>query len=574
MNVKLDSFAKLLIEKKLITESQAFSCMSEALQSRVQFFDMLHAKRWIEERLLAKSVAEHFKMNHYDWETFSPQFIPKNIIDEKIVIDNNILPVEETKDDKTNATILHVVIPYPHKDVMNMISRIRTSNRIQVEVFIGETDKTQEMIETHFGQFTGSKVSDEELLRSLATDGTVVDMPVANTDDTEIPTPIVQYVNQLLREAIRMRASDLHFEPFEDNYRVRFRVDGVLQLIKSFPPVATPRFISRLKVMSQMDISEKRNAQDGRIRYKLSEKKSIDFRVNSLPTVYGEKMVLRILDPSSAKMGIDALGYEPEQKELFVEALNKPQGMILITGPTGSGKTVSLYTGLNLLNTLDRNISTAEDPVEINLNGINQVNVNPRTGLTFASVLRSFLRQDPDVIMVGEIRDLETAEIAIKAAQTGHMVLSTLHTNSAPETLTRLRNMGIPSFNIATSVNLVIAQRLARRLCQRCRKEVDFNHKALLDIGFTEEELNNPDFRIYEPVGCNGCTGGYKGRVGIYEVVKINKEIANIIMDDGNAIQIAEAAKNAGFYGLRRAGIKKVLSGLTSVQELMRVTDG
>ena len=574
MNVKLDSFAKLLIEKKLITESQAFSCLSEATQSKNQFFEMLHAKRWVDDQVLSSTVAEHFKFNHYDWDTFSPQFIPKNIIDEKIVIDNNILPVEETKDEKTGVTILHLVIPYPHKDVMNTISRIRATQRITIETYIGSLDKTQEMIETHFGQFTGSKVSEEDLLRSISSDGGgAIDVPVTKTEDGDASTPIVQYINQLLREAIRMRASDLHFEPFEENYRVRFRVDGVLQLIKSFPPVVSARFISRLKVMSQMDISEKRNAQDGRIRYKLSEKKSIDFRVNSLPTVYGEKMVLRILDPSSAKMGIDALGYEPEQKELFLEALNKPQGMILITGPTGSGKTVSLYTGLNILNTMDRNISTAEDPVEINLNGINQVNVNPKTGLSFATVLRSFLRQDPDVIMVGEIRDLETAEIAIKAAQTGHMVLSTLHTNSAPETLTRLRNMGIPSFNIATSVNLVIAQRLARRLCQRCRKSVEINEKALLDIGFTQEELSHPDFRIYEPVGCNGCTGGYKGRVGIYEVVKINKEIANIIMDDGNAIQIAKAADDAGFPNLRRAGIKKVLSGLTSVQELMRVTD-
>lgn len=573
MSVKLDSLGKLLVEKKLISEQQAISCMQEAVQLKAEFFDFLLSKRWIDEGVLAQVVADSFKLNCYNWETFSPQFIPKNAIDEKIIINQSILPVEEIKDTKNNITTLHVVITYPYKEVMKTIRMLSSNKLLNISISIGSADRTLDIIETQFGQFTGSKVSEEDLMRSISSEGGVLDAPMAVSDDPDGDSPIVKYINQLLRDAIRMRASDLHFEPFEENYRIRFRVDGVLQLIKSMDPVASSRFISRLKVMAQMDIAEKRNAQDGRIRYKLSDKKSIDFRVNSLPTVYGEKIVLRVLDPTSAKMGIDALGYEPEQKELFIEALHKPQGMILITGPTGSGKTVSLYTGINILNTLDRNISTAEDPVEINLNGINQVNVNTKTGLTFASALRSFLRQDPDVIMVGEIRDLETAEIAIKAAQTGHMVLSTLHTNSAPETLTRLRNMGIPSFNVATSINLVIAQRLARRLCKKCRKEVEVNQKVLLEVGFLQSEIDNPDFRIYEAAGCNECSNGYKGRVGIYEVVQINKQISNLIMDDANAIQIAEAAREAGFPNLRRSGIKKVLRGETTIKELMRVTD-
>jgi type IV pilus assembly protein PilB len=384
--------------------------------------------------------------------------------------------------------------------------------------------------------------------------------------------PVVKFVNKMLVDAIRMGASDLHFEPYEKTFRVRFRVDGVMQKMASPPVQLASKIAARLKVMSQMDISERRIPQDGRIKLKISKNKAIDFRVNSLPTLFGEKLVLRILDPSSAMLGIEALGYEPDQKEMFLEALHKPQGMLLITGPTGSGKTVSLYTGINILNTGETNISTAEDPVEINLEGINQVNVNPKVGLTFANALKSFLRQDPDIVMVGEIRDLETAEIAIKAAQTGHMVLSTLHTNSAPETLTRLRNMGVASFNIATSVNLVIAQRLARRLCKNCKKPINIPRQSLLELGFTDADLDNPDNIIYEPVGCNECREGYKGRVGIYEVMKVSPDISRIIMEDGNAIDIKDAALRNGFRDLRRSGVLKVLQGVTSIQEMMRVT--
>ena len=455
---------------------------------------------------------------------------------------------------------------------LDAIDAISFNAKLTVETVVVEEDKLKKMIENVYSGGTGlGDLGDVDLSGDVeggTDDDEGTDVNAGGGEDA----PVVKFVNKMLIDAIRMGASDLHFEPYEKSYRVRFRVDGVLQVISRPPTQLAGKIAARLKVMSQMDISERRAPQDGRIKLKISKTKAIDFRVNSCPTLFGEKLVLRILDPSSAMLGIDALGYEPDQKELFLEALDKPQGMLLITGPTGSGKTVSLYTGLNILNTPETNISTAEDPVEINLEGINQVNVNPKVGLTFASALKAFLRQDPDIVMVGEIRDLETAEIAIKAAQTGHMVLSTLHTNSAPETLTRLRNMGVASFNIATSVNLVIAQRLARRLCKSCKRPTNVPKQSLLEMGFTEEDLANPDNVIYEPVGCSECREGYKGRVGIYEVMKIYPSISRIIMEDGNAIQIKDEAIKHGFRDLRRSGIMKVLQGTTSIQEMYRVT--
>ena len=443
-----------------------------------------------------------------------------------------------------------------------------------VEAVVVEEDKLAKLIErlyegmstTEFSGFGGDVDLDVE---TESTD----DKSTDNGASGAAEAPVVKFINKMLVDAIRMGASDLHFEPYEKSYRIRYRVDGMMREVARPPIQLAPKLAARLKVMSQMDISERRMPQDGRIKLKVSKTKAIDFRVNSLPTLFGEKIVLRILDASSAMLGIDALGYEPAQKALFMDALNKPQGMLLITGPTGSGKTVSLYTGLNILNTVDTNISTAEDPVEINLDGINQVNVNLKTGLTFAVALRAFLRQDPDIVMVGEIRDLETAEIAVKAAQTGHMVMSTLHTNSAPETLTRLRNMGVPSFNIATSVNLVIAQRLTRRLCAACKQVIDIPVSSLKEMGFTDEDLAT-DFKVYQPVGCSECRDGYKGRVGIYEVMKVNSEIARIIMEEGNSIDIASAARRAGFNDLRRSGLDKVMQGVTSLQEINRVTGG
>jgi len=391
-------------------------------------------------------------------------------------------------------------------------------------------------------------------------------------DSDEDEAPIVRFVNKVLLDAIKGGASDIHFEPYEKVYRVRYRTDGILQEVATPPITLGTRLAARLKVMSRMDLAERRVPQDGRIKMKITKTRAIDFRVNTLPTLFGEKVVLRILDSSSAKLGIDALGYEDFQKELYMEALEQPQGMILVTGPTGSGKTVSLYTGLNILNTTERNISTAEDPVEINLEGINQVNVSNKVGLTFAEALRSFLRQDPDIVMVGEIRDLETAEIAIKAAQTGHLVLSTLHTNSAPETLTRLLNMGVPTFNVATTVSLIIAQRLARRLCSHCKKAEELPPEVLEEEGFNEINIPSEEVTVFKPVGCSKCNNGYKGRVGVYEVVRITPSISRIIMSGGNAIEIADAAKEAGFFNLRTAALRKVSMGVTSLAEANRVT--
>jgi len=376
-----------------------------------------------------------------------------------------------------------------------------------------------------------------------------------------------------LLDAIKSGASDIHFEPYEKAYRVRFRTDGILKEVARPPTSMATRLAARLKVMSQMDISERRMPQDGRIKMKITKTRAIDFRVNTLPTLFGEKVVLRILDPSSAKLGIDALGYEDGQKQLFLNALNQPQGMILVTGPTGSGKTVSLYTGLNILNTPERNISTAEDPVEINLEGVNQVQMNAKVGLNFSEALRSFLRQDPDIVMVGEIRDLETAEIGIKAAQTGHLVLSTLHTNSAPETLTRLLNMGVPAFNVATTVSLIIAQRLARRLCPNCKvPATDIPDDILSEEGFDGIGIERSEFDIFHPGGCDKCSNGYKGRVGVYEVVRITPTISSLIMEGGNAIDIANMAKEEGFNNLRVSALRKVAGGLTSLEEANRVT--
>jgi len=383
--------------------------------------------------------------------------------------------------------------------------------------------------------------------------------------------PVVRYVNKILLDAINGGASDIHFEPYEKKYRVRFRQDGILHEVANPPVNLAPRLAARLKVMSRLNTAERRIPQDGRIKLALSRNRAIDFRVNTCPTLYGEKVVLRILDSSAAQVGVDALGFEPAQKSAFMHAIKKPYGMILVTGPTGSGKTVTLYTGLNILNEAEVNISTAEDPVEIQVAGINQVNVNPKTGLTFASALRAFLRQDPDIVMVGEIRDLETAEIAVKAAQTGHLVLSTLHTNDAPQTLTRLANMGIPAFNIASSVNLILAQRLARRLCEHCKEPDDLAREALLREGFSEADLEG-DWKVYKAVGCSRCTNGYKGRVGIFEVMPISEQMEKLIMEDANAMELRQQANSEGIEDLRTSGLRKVKAGVTSLEELNRVT--
>lgn len=559
---RFTGFIRRLVDEGVLPAEDMRTALANAKQEKTDIVAYLVSHHNLSPTTIAETISVEFGEPLFDIGAYDPGQILREDIDEKLITKHRILPIYK------NSNVLYVATSNPTN--IEATDAIRFATKLNIETVIVEHNKLEKLIEQNFTEESTFDFDDDFDL-DVDVDTTDPNKEEDEKDKGE-EAPIVKYINKLLIDAIRMGASDLHFEPYEKMYRVRYRVDGVLRQIATPPLQLANRLASRLKVMSQMDISEKRVPQDGRIKLKLSKNKAIDFRVNSLPTLFGEKLVLRILDPSSAMLGIDALGYEPEQKELFMEALDKPQGMLLITGPTGSGKTVSLYTGLNILNREDTNISTAEDPVEINLQGINQVNVNNKVGLTFAAALKSFLRQDPDIVMVGEIRDLETAEIAIKAAQTGHMVMSTLHTNSAPETLTRLRNMGVPSFNIATSVNLVIAQRLARRLCSQCKKPADIPQQSLLKMGFTEADLQSPEFQIYEPVGCSECREGYKGRVGIYEVMKVTPEISRIIMEDGNAIEIAEASARAGFNNLRRSGLVKVMQGVTSLQEVNRVT--
>ena len=557
---KFTGFIRRLVDDGIIAAEAMQQAILSAKKTEQDIVPFLIDHLNISPYAIAEKISQEFGEPLFDLNAYDSSHLIRDLVEEKLILKYRVLPIYQ------RGHLLYLATSNPTN--IDALDAIRFSSKKNVELVIVEHDKLEKAIEANFAQESTFNF-DEDLDLDLQADPEPTQENDENSSEDE--APIVKYINKLLIDAIRMGASDLHFEPYEKVYRVRYRIDGVLRQIATPPLQLATRLSARLKVMSQMDISEKRVPQDGRIKLKISKSKAIDFRVNSLPTLFGEKIVLRILDPSSAMLGIDALGYDPEQKALFMEALDKPQGMLLITGPTGSGKTVSLYTGLNILNREDTNISTAEDPVEINLEGINQVNVNPKVGLTFAVALRSFLRQDPDIVMVGEIRDLETAEIAIKAAQTGHMVMSTLHTNSAPETLTRLRNMGVPSFNIATSVNLVIAQRLARRLCKQCKAPIDIPKNSLLEMGFTEEDLAK-DFQIYQPVGCSDCREGYKGRVGIYEVMKITPEISKLIMEDANSIQISEQSQKLGFSNLRRSGLLKVMQGVTSLQEVNRVT--
>ncbi|WP_298808990.1 type IV-A pilus assembly ATPase PilB [uncultured Psychrobacter sp.] len=563
---KYGGLAQQLISDGVVSEANMKTAQIESQQQQIGLVPYLVDNKLADAYQLAQMLSQAFGDPLFDLDALNVDVIPKDLVDEKIVRKFNALPLFK------RGQRLFVALSDPTR--VDAIDAIAFNSRLSIETIVVEENKLKKRIESAYADTMQSfdSFSDSDLNVGFEDGDEDKENDETKLNDGVDEAPVVKFVNKMLVDAIRMGASDLHFEPYEKSFRVRFRVDGVMQKMANPPVQLANKIAARLKVMSQMDISERRVPQDGRIKLKISKNKAIDFRVNSLPTLFGEKLVLRILDPSSAMLGIDALGYEPDQQEMFLEALHKPQGMLLITGPTGSGKTVSLYTGINILNTGATNISTAEDPVEINLEGINQVNVNAKVGLTFANALKSFLRQDPDIVMVGEIRDLETAEIAIKAAQTGHMVLSTLHTNSAPETLTRLRNMGVASFNIATSVNLVIAQRLARRLCKNCKKPISIPRQSLLEIGFTDTDLDNTDNVIYEPVGCNECREGYKGRVGIYEVMKVSPDISRIIMEDGNAIDIKDAAIKNGFRDLRRSGILKVLQGVTSIQEMMRVT--
>ncbi|ETF05870.1 MULTISPECIES: type IV-A pilus assembly ATPase PilB [Pseudomonas] len=562
-DIALSGLAKQLVQAELLTETSARQSWAQAQRNRVSLVNYLVHNKLVNSRQIAEIASEHFGMALLDLSCLDKETQPKGLVSEKLVRQHCALPLWR------RGNKLFVGLSDPSNQ--QAISDIQFSTGLSTEAILVEDDKLSDAID----KFFDSHASGLEEMADVDLDGLDVESTEDNKQDViggldADDAPVVRFVHKMLLDAIKSGSSDLHFEPYEKNYRVRMRTDGMLREVAKPPIQLAGRIAARLKVMASLDISERRKPQDGRIKMRLSKSKSIDFRVNTLPTLWGEKVVIRILDPSSAQMGIDALGYEAEQKALYLAALKQPQGMILVTGPTGSGKTVSLYTGLNILNTVDINISTAEDPVEINMEGINQVNVNPRQGLDFAQALRSFLRQDPDVIMVGEIRDLETAEIAIKAAQTGHLVLSTLHTNSAAETLTRLHNMGIPGFNIATSVSLIIAQRLARKLCAHCKRPLEIPHETLLKEGFPEERIGH--FTIYEPVGCDHCNGGYKGRVGIYEVVKNTPDLQRLIMAEGNSLEIDIQMRRDGFADLRTSGLHKAMQGITSLEEINRVT--
>lgn len=562
----LPGVGRALVMAGKISQQTADEVNRKATAAKRNFIGELTASGAISAADLAQSLSQVFSAPLLDVDALDPDRLPTDLLEPKLCADYRILALSK----RGGRLIVATADPSDHEAA----ERVKFATQMGVEWVIAEFDKLTRLIEKHtksaqqaMDSIIGGDFEFDEA--SLSSDAPAEE--AETTADVE-DAPIVKFLQKMLIDAFNMRASDLHFEPYEHNYRVRFRIDGELREIVSPPVAIKDKLSSRIKVLSRLDISEKRVPQDGRMKLKIGPDRVIDFRVSTLPTLFGEKIVIRILDPSSAKLGIDALGYEPIEKERLLEAIQRPYGMILVTGPTGSGKTVSLYTCLNLLNQPGVNIATAEDPSEINLPGVNQVNVNEKAGLTFAVALRAFLRQDPDIIMVGEIRDLETADIAIKAAQTGHLVLSTLHTNDAPTTLTRMRNMGIAPFNIASSVILITAQRLARRLCPQCKLPMDIPRETLLDAGFREEDLDG-SWTPYRPVGCAACNNGYKGRVGIYEVMPISEEIQRIILADGSALDIAEQARKEGVRSLRESGLQKVRIGVTSLEEVLGVTN-
>ncbi|MFW2374071.1 MAG: type IV-A pilus assembly ATPase PilB [Gammaproteobacteria bacterium] len=564
-DIKLSGLTRKLVIDGLISEDDAKTAQASAIKAKVSVVKYLSDKKLVSANKIAVAGAQEFGLPVMDLAGLDLEQLPKELVDLKLIKKHHALPLYK------RGNRLYIGISEPTN--LAAVDEIKFHTGINTEAVLVEVDKLDILIEKIIE-------GDDEPMADMLGDEDMDDLDFGTDDDDKKKveddssiddTPIVRFVNKVLLDAIKKGASDIHFEPYEKRYRVRLRIDGVLREVASPPVAMGNRLCARIKVMSRMDTAERRVPQDGRIKMRISKNKAIDFRVNTCPTLFGEKIVLRILDSSSAKLGIDVLGYEAEQKQRYMEALANPYGMILVTGPTGSGKTVSLYTGLNILNTEDRNISTAEDPVEINLEGINQVNVNTKVGLDFGSALRAFLRQDPDVVMVGEIRDLETAEIAIKAAQTGHLVLSTLHTNDAPQTLSRLVNMGVPPFNIASAVNLIIAQRLARRLCENCKKQDDIPQEALREEGFTDEDIAS-GLKLYKSIGCDQCDKGYKGRVGVYQVLPISDAIGRIIMSGGNAQDIADQASKEGIDDLRRSALKKVIAGMTSLEEVNRVT--
>jgi type IV pilus assembly protein PilB len=564
----LGGLPQRLVQDGVVEEAAMLEAMNAAREKKIGIVTLLVTSGAAKARDIAVAASNEFGVPLFDLDAIALDLETVRLVSDKLLAKHRVLPLFR------RGKRLFLAVADPTN--LHAIDEIKFQTSLGIEAIVVEDDKLQKAIDKAIEQVDSQMAAlteDEGMdLESLETEGGEegLDEKAATRDDVE-DAPIVRFVNKVMLDAIRRGASDIHFEPYEKIYRVRLRMDGVLKEIAQPPVQLAGKLSARLKVMARLDIAERRVPQDGRIKMKLSKNRAIDFRVSTCPTLFGEKIVLRILDPAQAMLGIDSLGYEPVQRDLYTRFLAKPQGMILVTGPTGSGKTVSLYTGLNILNREDTNISTAEDPAEINLPGVNQVNVNAKVGLTFAAAMRAFLRQDPDVIMVGEIRDLETAEIAIKAAQTGHLVLSTLHTNDAPQTLTRLVDMGVKPYAIATSVSLIIAQRLARRLCTHCKQPMDIPREALLKEGFLEADVA-AGIRIFGPKGCDSCTDGYKGRVGIYQVLPITESIARIILALGSAVDIATQAAKEGVWDLRRSGLEKVKAGMTSLEEVNSVT--
>ncbi|MBI2747132.1 MAG: type IV-A pilus assembly ATPase PilB [Burkholderiales bacterium] len=563
--VALPGLGRALILAGKLEQKSAEELFRKASSNRTSFIAELTGSGAVSAADLAHTMSAAFAAPLIDLDAVDSQRLPKELLDSKICHDYRVVVLGK----RTNRLVVATADPSDQAAA----EKIKFASQMGVDWVIAEYDKLLKLVEVHatsaseaIDNIVGGDIEFDEFTTEAVNDN--AESATSDVDDA----PVVKFLHKMLIDAIGMRASDLHFEPYEHNYRVRFRIDGELREIASPPVAIKDKLASRIKVISKMDISEKRVPQDGKMKLKVGPERVIDFRVSTLPTLFGEKIVIRILDPNSARLGIDALGYEPEEKERLLKAISRPYGMILVTGPTGSGKTVSLYTCLNLLNKPGVNIATAEDPSEINLPGVNQVNVNDKAGLTFAAALKSFLRQDPDIIMVGEIRDLETADIAIKAAQTGHLVMSTLHTNDAPTTLTRMRNMGIAPFNIASSVILITAQRLARRLCPNCKAPAEIPKKTMLDAGFQPDELDG-SWINYRPVGCSACNNGYKGRVGIYQVMPITEELQRIILRDGSALEIAKQAQAEGVRSLRLSGLHKVKQGLTSLEEVLAVTN-
>ena len=563
--IALPGIGRALVAAGKIGQKPAEDIYKKAVAAKRSFVAELVGSGTVSALDLAQTLSNAFAVPLIDLNAIDAQRLPKGLLDNKICLDYRVVVLNKRNNRLTIATA--------DPSDQAAADKIKFATQMGFDWIIAEYDKLIKLVDataTSATQAMENIVGGDFEFDEGSVEAVSDDAPAANSDVED--APVVKFLQKMLLDAFNMRASDLHFEPYEFTYRVRFRIDGELREIASPPPAIKEKLASRIKVISRMDISEKRIPQDGRMKMKVGPDRVIDFRVSTLPTLFGEKIVIRILDPSSAKLGIDALGYEAEEKERLLKAIYRPYGMILVTGPTGSGKTVSLYTCLNLLNQPGVNIATAEDPSEINLPGVNQVNVNEKAGLTFAAALKSFLRQDPDIIMVGEIRDLETADISIKAAQTGHMVLSTLHTNDAPTTLTRMRNMGIAPFNIASSVILITAQRLARRLCPNCKTTVEVPVQTLREAGFKEVDLDG-SWKPYRPVGCSACNGGYKGRVGIYQVMPITDEIQRIILRDGSAMDIAAQSEKEGVRSLRQSGLSKVKLGLTSMEEVLACTN-